>query len=660
MLHFKPVGHLCLAARPFFRVACVVFATIALPAQSATDALSEKRPQPRVVGPVTSVTPLAARMPKADTDTLDILPPYASIGPSLPPKPFTPKGLIELAPYGNREGVVARTGTTLYGAVSAGSGFDVVETEIMPVGRKTTVDVGPKTRQFAVRLFESDFADGDNIEIRLVARSDGNSKLASRPVVYQVAAASVGDGISQAMSRLTFGGNAALYARLQEIGFEAFVDEQLNDTRIENSGVKTLAVDEIVNFHEENFWKFSTDVLGYQLTHAVFSDRQLREVMALFWANHFHAAYKDSSRIHLQMFDDRAFYQENALGRFKDLLVYSARSPLMAQFLDNDESSAGKLNENYARELLELHTLGAIADYTEQDVAEVARIFTGWHYAEIEQADPAAVPRFEFRYRPLRHDSGNKTLSFRPGVIIGRDGTEGYQEGRELLAFLASQPATSSFVCGKIVKLLVADIPPQHFVDSCSITWLVTDGDIRSILEAILKDPSYITTVEYQRNKGKTPYEYSASVARFLALSPEGAQVRDLAMILAKIVRDGGMFPVTTSNPAGEPEELDAWNTTASKQAIYQVAINRFGVENRYGFKTTQFIYQNELETAEVVAAYLLSTATGDRFRQAEFDHIVEILKGDDDRFSPLDGNEADRVRLAWRAVLVMPSFQLQ
>ncbi|PWK53525.1 DUF1800 family protein [Silicimonas algicola] len=268
------------------------------------------------------------------------------------------------------------------------------------------------------------------------------------------------------------------------------------------------------------------------MTRAVFSEKQLREVMALFWANHFHAAYKDSSRIHLQMFDDRAFYQENAFGQFRDLLVYSARSPLMAQFLDNDESSAGSLNENYARELLELHTLGARADYTEQDISEVARIFTGWHYAEIEQANSAAIPRFEFRYRPLRHDNGDKMLSFHPGVIIGRDGNEGYQEGRQLLAYLAAHPATSSFVCGKIVQLLVADVPPQHFVDVCSITWMVTDGDIRSVLEAILKDPSYITTVEYQRNKGKTPFEYSASVARFLALSPEASQVRDLAMIL--------------------------------------------------------------------------------------------------------------------------------
>lgn len=622
--------------------------------------MSNQRPKPRPLGQITDVTTLAAVMPRADAANLDALARRASIGPSLPPKASAPEGEIALAPFGNPDGFVARTGVTLYGEAMPGSGFSVVEAEILPVGRKTTVDIGRKTRQFAVRLFETDFAEGDEIEVRLVARSAENVAHASKQVNYQVSAAPVSDGIGQAMSRLTFGGNGELYAHLQEVGYEAYVDEQLADATIDDATFDALNVDAIVNFEQDNFWKFSTDVLGHQLSHAVASKKQLREVMALFWANHFHAAYKDSSRIHLQMFEDRAFYRENAFGRFKDLLLYSARSPLMAQFLDNDESSAGNLNENYARELLELHTLGARAGYTEQDVTEVARIFTGWHYAEIEQADPKAVPRFEFRYRPLRHDSGDKTLSFYPEVIKGRDGTEGYQEGRELLAHLASQPETAAFVCGKIVQLLVADEPPQHFVDVCSLTWLVTDGDIRWILEAILKDPEYIAAAEYQRNKGKTPFEYAASAARFLSLSPEPSQVGDLSKILAKIVRDGGMFPVTTRVPTGEPEALTAWNTTASKQAIFQVAVNNFGAENRYGFRTTQFIYQNGLETAEVVAAYLLATATGDRFRQAEFDHIVGLLKGEDGMFQPLDGNEAERVRLAWRAVLVMPSFQLQ
>lgn len=625
----------------------------AISANAADSDLADARPAPRPENEITDITPLSMPSPAAIDAELE----GARISAIVPSPVSAGNSILDLE---TGDGVVGQTGATLFGLVMAGSGFDVVDVTVLPTGRTARVDVGQKTRKFAVRLFESDFADSVDIEIVLTARSAKNPNHLSEAFTFNVTAAPVADGVAQAMSRLTFGGNAELYFSLQDIGFERFVEEQLADSEIANSNFEALGADRILDFSEERFWPFSTDVLGHQLTYAVFSEKQLREVMTLFWANHFHAAYKDSSRIHLRMYDDRAFYRDNAFGRFKDLLIYSARSPLMSQFLDNDESSVGSLNENYARELLELHTMSSEGGYSEKDVAEVARVFTGWHYAEVEQDDADEVARFEFLYRPLRHDEGDKIFSFYPEPIVGRNGAEGYQEGRELLVFLAEHPATIKHVCGKIVQLLVADTPPDHFVKLCDITWKVTDGNIRAILESILKDPAYIQTVEYQRNKGKTPFEFAASAARFLGLDPAASEVEPLSELLVKIVRDGGMFPVTMRVPTGEPEDLDAWNTTASKQAIYQVAVNQFGSENRYGFKTTKFIYQNSLETAEIVAAYLLSIATGDRYRQAEFDHIVALLKGDDGEFQPLEQNEADQVRLAWRAVLVMPSFQLQ
>jgi uncharacterized protein (DUF1800 family) len=334
----------------------------------------------------------------------------------------------------------------------------------------------------------------------------------------------------------------------------------------------------------------------------------------------------------------------------------------MSQFLDNDENRRDRLNENYGREILELSSVGVNAGYTDADVREVARIFTGWGYVRTNPDAQGVAEEYEFRFNPNNHDTGNKTISFLNLTITGRTGEAGVEEGEELISVLSQNVNTRNFVCGKIVQLLVADAPPADFVASCAMAWETSGGEVEAMLRSILLDPAYISTVAYQRNKVKTPFEYAVSAVRAFGAMPQGDanSVRNFYNQVREIFETAGQnflrFPV----PTGLPEVAAAWTSSASMIAAYNEMMDIAENRQNYGIDLGADIMAAGLETAEEVAAYLLTIGTADRFRPDEFEALVEVLKGADGIFEPRVTNETLALERAMGLMVVLPSFQLQ
>jgi len=311
-----------------------------------------------------------------------------------------------------------------------------------------------------------------------------------------------------------------------------------------------------------------------KLLRATYSARQLQDVMTDFWFNHFNVFLgKDADRFLVTSYE-RDVIRPHAMGKFEDLLVATAESPAMLYYLDNwlsvgpnsdvangigkrgNKGAARKrarqngpvrqakgkrngLNENYGRELMELHTVGVNGGYTQNDVTEVARVLTGW---TIKQPKDGAAFKFDERM----HEPGEKT------VLGHHIKANGQKEGFEVLHILAHHPATAKFVCTKLAMRFVSDNPPPQLVDRMTQTFLKKDGDIREVLRTMLRSPEFWSQDSY-RAKVKTPLEFVVS-----ALRASGAEVTD-AMTLARQLQNLGMPLYGMQPPTGYSMKADTW-----------------------------------------------------------------------------------------------------
>jgi uncharacterized protein (DUF1800 family) len=294
-----------------------------------------------------------------------------------------------------------------------------------------------------------------------------------------------------------------------------------------------------------------------KLIRAISSERQLQEVMVDFWFNHFNVFWgKDADRRMVTSFERDAI-RPNALGTFRDLLMATARHPAMLFYLDNwmsvrkdmPQGGAGQgqrgLNENYARELLELHTLGVEGGYTQKDVIEVARCFTGW---SIDQ--PNKIGSFVFR--PLAHDNGEKVVL---GHRIAPGGGE--RDGAEVIEILARHPSTATFIATKLVRRFVSDDPPYGLVQRVAETFKQTDGNIRLLLVTIINSPEFFAAANY-RGKIKTPFEFVASAVRAANGTTDGSPA-----LVAAVAQTGEPLYLASA-PNGYPDTAGPWLNSAS------------------------------------------------------------------------------------------------
>jgi uncharacterized protein (DUF1800 family) len=257
------------------------------------------------------------------------------------------------------------------------------------------------------------------------------------------------------------------------------------------------------------------DLSEGKMLRAIYSNRQLDEILVDFWYNHFNIFLEKGADRYLVTSYERDVIRPHVLGKFRDLLEATAKSPAMLFYLDNWQSvgpnaPAGRgngkqarrgLNENYGRELLELHTLGVDGGYTQKDVTEVARCFTGW---TINQPQRGGT----FVFAPRQHDDGEKVVL---GVTIPAGGGE--KDGEKVLDIVAHSPATARFISRKLAQRFVADEPPASLVDRMAATFLKSDGDIREVLRTMFDSKEFWSVGAY-RSKMKSPLEMVASAVR--------------------------------------------------------------------------------------------------------------------------------------------------
>jgi len=296
-----------------------------------------------------------------------------------------------------------------------------------------------------------------------------------------------------------------------------------------------------------------------KIQRVVYSERQLEEVMTDFWFNHFNVfIYKDQDQYFVTSYE-RDVIRPNALGKFRDLLTAVAKSPAMLYYLDNwlsmgpqsqasgykpgkppDPSAVFKgLNENYGRELMELHTLGVDGGYTQADVTQVARVFTGWTIQPMDQG-------WGFAFDPKKHEPGPKT-------ILNRTITEdGINEGLHVLDLLSKSPATARFISTKLARRFVADDPPPALVDAMAQTFLSSDGDIKEVLRTMVNSKQFWSPAVY-RKKYKTPLEFVASAVR-----ATGTQVQN-PMPIVQALNKMGMPQYQMQPPTGYSTNGKTW-----------------------------------------------------------------------------------------------------
>ncbi len=416
------------------------------------------------------------------------------------------------------------------------------------------------------------------------------------------------------LDRLAYGPRPGEVDQVLAGGVDAWVARQLRPEAIGDSAVEAklrgyrslgLSAAELYNDYPDKKSRL-TGMLGSgrkpqevagelaaaKILRAVESERQLHEVMTDFWFNHFNVAAQKNQLKWLISPYERDTIRPRVLGKFRDLLGAVARSPGMLVYLDNFQSTidaryapagaredieemeekmsgGGKnkgrkklgLNENYARELMELHTLGVDGGYTQKDVTELARILTGWSLERPNKKN--RLKDFAFKFKRRMHDPGAKVLL---GTAFPWSGEA---EGDKALDLLASHPATAKFIALKLCRRFVADEPPAELVDRVAARFLAADGDIRETLRTLFSDTAFFER-RFFRAKVKTPLEFTAS-----ALRVTGAELRD-PLKVAKSVGAMGQPLYQCEPPTGWPDRAAPWVNSGALLARMRAASTLF------------------------------------------------------------------------------------
>ncbi len=387
--------------------------------------------------------------------------------------------------------------------------------------------------------------------------------------------------VLQVLNRLSFGPRPGDLERVEGMGIRSYIEEQFHPETIDDKALSTRLDDlktlrmssrelgAIVRREQEERAKAGVQgakpsqvpndsqlivqqLAQAKLLRAAYSSQQLLEVMCDFWFNHFNVFIgKGADRV-LTTSYMRDVIRPNALGSFRDLLTATAHSPAMLFYLDNWVSVSPNpvkpgtvrqrrgLNENYARELMELQTLGVYGGYTQKDVIEVARCFTGWTIDKPGQGGG-------FRFDEALHDEGAK-------IVLGKKipAGGGIRDGERVLTMLAEHPSTARFISTKLCRRFVSDNPPQALVDACTVTFRRTHGDIRRVLATIFSSPEFYSRRAYMA-KTKTPFELVVS-----ALRATDADT-DASPRLLSVLRILGDMPFACQTPNGYPDMSEAW-----------------------------------------------------------------------------------------------------
>ena len=510
----------------------------------------------------------------------------------------------------------------------------------------------------------------------------------------------------QILDRLTFGPRPGDVEKLQTEGYDAWLDRQLRPETIDDSacearlsGLATLKMTSGQLFDAFPLMakrqklglpdgppprQILEELSAAKVTRAYCSERQLQEVMTDFWFNHFNVSWAKDSDKYLLTSYERDVIRPRVFGKFRDLLGAVAHSPAMLTYLDNFQSTideryaplssrqdiermedrmdraaaarGGKgrkklgLNENYARELMELHTLGVDGGYTQRDVTQLARVLTGW---SVERPNPArGIADFRFVYRPRMHDPGTK-------VVLGQVFTtpaprQGEQEGERALDLLARRPATARFLALKLCRRFVSDDPPPALVAKVAKRFHETGGDIRLTLRTLFTSKEFLDPLTF-RAKVKTPFEFAIS-----ALRVTGAELRD-PVKAARVVASMGEPLYLCEPPTGYPDKASAWVNSGALLSRMQLALQLFNDRPQApaGADPRALLRGVPLDDGRAIVAKLVDDFLGGEISDRTMTAIERRLSDPEISGARLD-DASPRYRLPRLAALVLgsPDFQ--
>jgi uncharacterized protein (DUF1800 family) len=425
------------------------------------------------------------------------------------------------------------------------------------------------------------------------------------------------DLVSHALNRLTFGARPWDYQQTRKLGdteeaaFAAFLDQQLAPEKLDDPNGEN-AVRRFEVLHEplgelfEYQEKHLLDVLVRStVLRAVFSERQLYEVMVNFWSDHFNIDPSKGDAKWLKLADDRDVIRAHALGKFPDMLRASALSPAMLWYLDgrvNKKSNdADKPNENYARELMELHTLGVHGGYTQKDVMEVARCLTGW---TVEETHRSKLNLGSVTFKPFQHDRGEKVVLGQVIDAIPKKANAaeieklGRAELDTVLNIVGLHPATAKFIATKLCQRFIADEPPSEAVSVVAKKFIASGGDIPATLRALFATDAFRTT---RGNKLKRPFHYIVSALRAThATTDAGRVIEDYLLRM-------GHAPFHYPTPDGYPEKAAPWLGTLLWRWNFAVGLANNTLDNETKLDAEKL--KASFATEENLMAHLLGRA---------------------------------------------------
>src|SRR6516165_10099174 len=347
---------------------------------------------------------------------------------------------------------------------------------------------------------------------------------------------------------------------------EKFVADMDQELRTANSITDPKQKQDAQKAYQDSLNRYGREPAVRSILRDLYSPDQLLEQMTWFWFNHFNVhLYKSNIRLLIGNYEEKAI-RTHALGRFRDLLTATLRDPAMLRYLDNDQNAAGRINENYAREIMELHTIGVGSGYTQGDVQELARILTGVG-VNFQPQDPNApkpvvaqpdhIRNGLFEFNPARHDYGVKHLLGH--TIEGR----GFAEVEQALDIISRHPATAAHVSRQLATYFVSDTPPEPLVQRMAQSFRTADGDIVSVLLVMFKSPEFANAQKF-----KDPMQFVLSAVR---LAYDTKVIQNPAPILGWLNRMAqGLYNHPT--PDGYPMTAAAWNGPGQMAVRFEIA----------------------------------------------------------------------------------------
>jgi uncharacterized protein (DUF1800 family) len=476
------------------------------------------------------------------------------------------------------------------------------------------------------------------------------------------------------LNRAAFGPRPGDVQAVRDMGEAMWIEQQLDFAAIDDSAISTRIYEELPTTGATAKLLLSIverqnqpvdELRAATMYRMIFSPRLLHEVMVEFWTDHFSIYHLQDYCYALKTVDDREVIRPNALGDFKTLLTASAHSPAMLNYLNNDVSTRQMPNENYAREIMELHSLGVATDgypYTEEDVLEVARCFTGYTWYQRE----GATDRGDFYFDDEMHDNGAKTVlaNFIPA-------SGGRSDALQVIDILTHHEATPKFLAFKLVRRFVTDDPvteTPELLGRVERAYIDSDGDIPAMLREILHSPEFAASFSSFGGRLSRPMDLVARTLRALDLQP--AQVGNLSDGLANIVGGRGALtamghvPFYWATPDGYPDVKQNWTSSATMLARWNLGLAAMGAAGD-GPRTRSLITNFDpvtqmppLTKAGEIVDYWIDRVLHRPMLDADRELLVDFLTAGGTEFDTLTTTQRRRLPETVALILDSPYFQ--